>query len=205
VARVDEQRTMWSRARKVLREAGLRQLWFRTLGELGYRRQLVTELLLPVDGVGVHQPSNVEARFLEDTDLDAYATLHAAPDGATERFARGERCFGIWLDGRLVSTRWLATGTAHIGYLTREVALAPGEVYIYETYTEPGHRGRGISGVAGAIVSAALAAEGVRRIVGVLEPENEQGLRANKKAGYRIVGRIGHVKLGPFRREFGRL
>ena len=196
---------MWSRAGEVLRQDGLRQLWFRALGELGYRRQLVTELLLPAQVVDAPQPPEAEARFLGDADLDAYATLHRDSREARERFARGERCFGIWLDRRLVSTRWLATGTARLGYLGREVALAPGDVHIYETYTEPGHRGRGISGIAGAIVPAALAAEGARRLVGVLEPENRTGIRANEKVGYRIVGKIGYLRLGPWRRDFGRL
>jgi ATP-dependent Clp protease ATP-binding subunit ClpA len=49
------------------------------------------------------------------------------------------------------------------------------------------------------------AAEGARRIVGVLEPENRAGIGANEMAGYRIVGRIGYVKLGPWRRDFGTL
>ena len=185
-------------------EAGPQNLWFRVLGELGYRRQLVTELLLPAAGADVPQPE-AEARFLGDPDLDAYATLHGGSGEASERFARGERCFGIWLDGTLVSTRWLATGTARLGYLGREVPLAPGDVHIYETYTEAGHRGRGISGIAGAIVPAVLAAEGARRIIGVLEPENTMGIRANEKAGYRIVGKIGYVRLGPWQRDFGRL
>ena len=196
---------MWSRAAEVLRQNGPRQLWFRALGELGYRRQLVTELVLPAAGADVREPPEAEARFLGDADLDAYATLHGAFDEARERFARGDRCFGIWLDGTLVSTRWLATGTARLGYLGREVPLAPGDVYIYETYTEPGHRGRGISAIAGAIVPATLAAEGARRMVGVLEPENTRGIRANEKAGYRIVGKIGYVRMGPWRRDFGRL
>ena len=194
---------MWSRAGEVLRQGGRRQLWFRALGELGYRRQLVTELLLPTGAADTTPPPDAQARFLDEADLDAYAALHGTADEATERFARGERCFGIWLDGRLVSTRWLATGTARLGYLGREVALAPGDVHIHETYTEPGHRGRGISGISGAIVPAVLAAEGARRVVGVLEPENTMGIRANEKAGYRIVGRIGYLKLGPWRRDFG--
>lgn len=42
-------------------------------------------------------------------------------------------------------------------------------------------------------------------MVGVLEPENRTGLRANVKGGYRIVGKIGYVKLGRFRWEFGHL
>ncbi|MEP6977772.1 MAG: hypothetical protein ABI948_06930 [Thermoleophilia bacterium] len=196
-------RTIWSRGAELLRRGGARLVWFRILGELGYRRQLVTEQLLPVEAVA--PTPGLEGRFLGADDLDAFGGLHGNADEARGRFARGERCFGVWLEGRLVSTRWLATGTIRLGYLGREVDLPPEQVYIYEIYTERGHRGRGISGAAGALVPPILSAEGVRRIVGVLEPENRAGIRANEKAGYRIVGRIGYVKLGPWRRDFGRL
>ena len=197
---------MWTRAGDLLRENGLRQLWFRALGELGYRRQLVTELLLPADAiVAAPKPADSEARFLGDADLDAYAALHGASDEARARFARGERCFGVWLAGKLVSTRWLASGTVRLAYVDREAALAPTDVYVHDVYTAPEHRRRGISRFVAAVVPELLAAEGARRIVGVLEPENRAGIAANQMAGYRVAGRIGYVKLGPWRRDFGRL
>ena len=198
-------RTMWTRAGELLRENGARQLWFRALGELGYKRQLVTELLLPADPIDAFRPPDAEARFLSDTDLDAYATLRGASDEASERLARGERCFGIWLAGRLVSTRWLAPGTARLTYLDRAAALGPSDVYFHDVYTAPEHRRRGLSRFAAVVLPELLAAEGARRIVGVLEPENRAGIAANEMAGYRIVGRVGYVKLGPFGRDFGSL
>jgi GNAT superfamily N-acetyltransferase len=196
---------MWSRAGELLRENGARQLWFRALGELGYKRQFVTELLLPADPVDAPQPPETEARFLSDADLDAYAALRAASEEASERLARGERCFGIWFGGRLVSTRWLAHGTVRLAYVDREAVLGPTDVYFHDVYTAPEHRRRGLSRFAAAVVPELLAAEGARRIVGVLEPENRAGIAANKMAGYRVVGRIGYVKIGPWRRDFGKL
>ena len=200
---MDEQRSIWIRGTELLRRGGARQLWFRILGELGYRRQLVTELLLPTEAVA--PTPGLDGRFLDAGDLAEYGALRGSAEEARSRLAQGHRCFGVWYEGRLVSTRWLAAGTIRLGYLRREVDLPPGQLYIYEIYTEPGHRGRGISGAAGALVPPILTAEGVRRIVGVLEPENRAGIRANEKAGFRIVGRIGYVKLGPWRRDFGHL
>jgi ribosomal protein S18 acetylase RimI-like enzyme len=196
---------MWSRAGELLRENGVRQLWFRALGELGYRRQLVTELLLPADPVDGPQPPDTEARFLGDADLDAYAALRGASGRASERLARGDRCFGIWLAGRLVSTRWVARGTVRLAYVDRDAVLGPTDVYFYDVYTAPQHRRRGISRFAAGILPELLASEGARRIVGVLEPENRAAIAANEMAGYRVVGRIGYAKLGPWRRDFGEL
>jgi GNAT superfamily N-acetyltransferase len=202
---VRDRRAIWARAGRLVRENGLRQLWFRLLGELGYRRQLVTELLLEgVPAPAAHAPG-IDARFLGGGDLDDYAALHGNTSEARARLARGGRCFGVWVDGRLASTVWLATGTAHIDYLARDFPLVEESVYIYEMYTSPEQRGRGLSEVASAAIYPILAEEGVRRMVGVLEPENTGANRTNKRAGYRVVGRIGYLKLGPWRRDFGSL
>jgi len=201
---VGEGRTRWSRTRELLRENGLRQLWFRALGELGYRRQLVTELRLPA--APLQRPeTDAEWRFLGEDDLDEYGRLHGFADEAARRFGRGDRCFGVWSGGELASTRWLARGTVRLAYVDREAVLGPTDVYFYDVYTAPEHRRRGISRLAAVVVPELLAAEGARRIVGVLEPENRAGIGANEMAGYRIVGRIGYVKLGPWRRDFGTL
>jgi GNAT superfamily N-acetyltransferase len=165
----------------------------------------VTELLLPAQAVDAPPLPDAETRFLGEADLRAYATLHGASAVASRRFARGERCFGIWLDGKLVSTRWLARGTVRLEYIDRETVLAPTDVYYHDVYTAPEYRGRGLSRVAAVVVSELLAAEGARRIVGVLEPENRAALGANKMAGYRTVGKIGYVKVGRWRRDFGSL
>ena len=203
--RTRKPRSALTRARQLLRDAGPRNLWFRTLGELGYRRQLVTELRLPAPAVDAPQLSDAEMRFLGEADLDAYATLRGASGEASERFARGERCFGIWLDGKLVSTRWLARGRVWLDYIDRVATLAPSDVYYHDVYTLPDYRGRGLSRWSAVFIPELLAAEGARRIVGLLEPENRAGMGANKMAGYRVVGKIGYVKLGPWRRDFGRL
>jgi hypothetical protein len=194
-----------SRAREVLRDEGARSLWFKVLGETVYRRMLVTELRLPAPPLAQTPRDGLAGRLLTLDDLDAYAALHGHADDAAARMRRGERCFGTWSDGRLVSTRWLATGTVRIEPLGRTVALAPGDVYIYGVFTAHEHRGRGVSVVGATVVPSLLAAEGAQRIVGVLEPESRTAVQLNKRSGYEIVGTIGYVRVGPFRRHFGRL
>jgi hypothetical protein len=145
-------------------------------------------------------------RFLDSADAEAYRALRA-DDGAelTRRLADGDRCFGAWLDGRLVSVRWFSSGSAWIEYLDLRVPLRPDELYMYDLYTAPDLRGRSVSRASAAGWQEVLAAEGVRRLVGSVLPENRPVLRATEKAGWRVVGRIGYVRLGPWRREFGGL
>ncbi len=186
------------------RESGLRVALVKSLGETVYRRLDVVELLLPVD-VGEPDP-RFELRFLTPADEPDYAALHrGAGDDLAERLASGHRCFGGWLDGRLVATRWFATGVASIEYLGRSEPLADGELYLYELFTAPDIRGRGVTRAAGTGAVAALSAEGAHRLVGAVLPENASVRSAYLKGGWRTVGRIGFVRVGPFRRGFGRL
>ena len=75
-------------------------------------------------------------------------------------------------------------------------------MFVSEGYTVPALRGRGVFGAASTRLAHALADEGCgRMLVGVLS-ENHAGKRACEKAGYRHVGSIGYVGLGPWRRAF---
>ena len=177
----------------------------KALGETVYRRLDVVELRLPAT-VDVEPELGLELRFLRKDDQPAYANLHARGSAELrERLEQGHRCFGAWLDDRLVATRWFATGRAPIEYLGREVPLQAGELYLYELYTAPEARGQSLTRAAGAGAVAALSSEGASRLVGVVLPENRSVRRAYEKGGWSIVGRIGFVRLGRRRRDFGSL
>lgn len=40
-------------------------------------------------------------------------------------------------------------------------------------------------------------------MIAVFDPENGPGLRLAEQSGYRVVGTLGYVKLGRWRRDFG--
>ena len=106
--------------------------------------------------------------------------------------------------GSVVSSRWIAGGRAFVEYLGTWLDLEPDEVFLSETFTVPALRGRGVSGAAGTRLAHALANEGCRRILAGVLTENHAGKRAYEKAGYRRVGRIGTIGLGPWRKELKR-
>ena len=107
--------------------------------------------------------------------------------------------------GAVVSSRWIASERAFVEYLGAWLDLEPDEAFLSETFTAPALRGRGVSGAAGTRLGHALAEEGCRRILAGVLMENHAGKRAYEKAGYRPVGRIGTIGLGPWRKEFKRL
>ncbi len=121
-----------------------------------------------------------------------------------QRLAEGERCFGAWLDGELVSARWIAVGEPRVDYLGMLLPLGPNEVYMYDSYTAPLRRGRGIASAGLAVLYPILATEGRSRVVCACLPENRSGLRSIAKAGFRPAGKMGYVGLGPWRHTFVR-
>jgi GNAT superfamily N-acetyltransferase len=65
-------------------------------------------------------------------------------DLVAARFARGCRCFAVWVDGGLGGYGWLSTGAEWIGELQLEIRPGPGEGYIWNCATLDEHRRKGI-------------------------------------------------------------
>lgn len=178
---------------RVWRDAGLRGIWFGALARANlYRRLELVELDLTAPPTLAEVPLPLDFGFVSHEDTTE----------ARRRFARGDRCFAAWSSDEIVSTRWIAEGRGYIAYLDRWLELDPKDVYLFETYTHPARRGSGISAAAGTRLAHVLAGEGRRRILAAVLPENHAGRRAYEKAGYRCIGRVGYVKLGPWRRPF---
>jgi GNAT superfamily N-acetyltransferase len=180
------------RVSRVWREEGLHGIWFGLLAKTVYRRLELVELDLTVS------PSLAEVPF----PLEFGFVTHEDTSEARRRLARGDRCFAAWSGSEIVSTRWLAEERGYIAYLDRWLALGQKDVYLYEAYTHPAHRGHGVSAAAFTRLVHVLAAEGRQRVVAAVLSENHAGRRAYEKVGYRRIGSVGYVKLGPWRRHF---
>lgn len=185
---------MIRRLREIHREQGLRGVWFGAVARIGlYRRLELVELRLRPPPPVLEAPVALAFGFLTP----------AQDDNGRTRLARGDRCFAATEDGRVVSSRWISEVRAHVSYLDRWLDLDEGDAYLSETYTAPALRGQGVSGAAGTRLAAALAQEGKRRILAGVLAENLAGRRAYEKAGYVRIGRIGTVRLGRWRHDFG--
>jgi SAM-dependent methyltransferase/GNAT superfamily N-acetyltransferase len=195
------------RAAEVLREEGFRNLWFRILGETVYRRMVLVERLLnePIPEVTVRLP--VVISLLRETELDEYLSLRpgADPSDIRRRLAAGQLCFVARHEGRIIHARWATTRRAWIDYLACEIRLAPDEVYTFESFTDPSFRGQNVAPAQGMESLRYFRDAGYRRLLAAVVPENKPAFHPLEKLGYRRLGVIGYLKVGPWRYDSCRI
>lgn len=200
-------RAILRRAVAVIREDGVAALWFKILGETIYRRVFIIERFSdePMEQVTARVP--LTFGWLDESQIDEYLRLRPDANCAEilRRLREGQRCVTARSDGQLVYAGWSAAGRARIDYLDREIQLAPDEIYIYEAFTAPDFRGANIPPVASQFRLRYLSNLGYRRFVAVVVPENWRALRSFRKAGYRVCGTMGCVRIGSWRWDFTRL
>lgn len=195
------------RASEVLRKEGFKSLWFKILGETVYRRMVLMDRLLnePIPDIMARLP--VVISLLKDTELDEYLSLRpdADPSDIRRRLSAGQRCFVARHEGRIINASWATTRRAWIDYLGREIQLAPDEIYAYESFTAPNFRGQNIAPARLTQMLRYFRDAGYRRLLAAIMPENKHAFRPNAKLGYRSIGMMGYLKVGPWRYEFCRV
>lgn len=183
----------------------MRGLWFAVLSELGYRRLAIRECILdkPFPGNGARVPVALE--LLDDTRIDEYNAFRSDvdPDSARRRLAAGDKCFVARRDGSIVSALWVATAHARCDYLSRGIPLADDEAYMYDVFTAPEWRGKGVFPALTSEMHRFYQKSGKRRSICFTVPENKPAMIAN--TGYRKIGIIGYVGIGGLRHHFCRL
>jgi len=193
---------------QVIRDDGIKSLWFKILGEIGYRRLILVTLHLdePTEKVKMRLP--VEFSMLHETDLDEY--LRFRPDQTepeiSRRLTAGHLCFVGRYEGSIVYACWTAGQVARIDYLSLDLGLAPDEIYTYDTFTLPGFRGKNIFPAGIEYSVRYFRKAGFRKYVGCVLPENRPAVHTLSKSGYLRFGTIGYIGVGrskwKFRRHF---
>lgn len=139
-------------------------------------------------------------------DVPHLVALNPALDAAEVRgwLAAGHDCVLARLDGEPVHFRTYVTGRVDLPYLGRALALDDGDVLLGQAYTAPALRRRGLLAVAAAWSERHVRSRGHRRKVALIARWNEAPRRAAERAGMVEIGRVGVLRLGPWRRWFAR-
>lgn len=192
------------RGATIVRREGLRGLWFHALAGFGYRRLLLLEFVTGADSGSPETLDDVEIGILSPGDLGEYLALHQA-DGLAEvrrRLERGDTCHCARHEGQIVSVVWSAKGSPVVRWVGRTLALAPDEVYLYDAFTSPECRNRGILSRMISTVVSEHAVSGARRVLMAIVPENRASARVLAHVGARPFARMGYIGPRGFRRSF---
>lgn len=200
------QQSPFQRALEIFRNEGLRSLWFKFLGKTVYRRMDLIEHDLKPISCNVFFPPGLEFCLLTAEDIDEFIVFrnYADRDTVSHRLEQGQRCFLVRDRGTIVHCCWTATTDARIDYLDCYLRMTSDVVYVYESYTTAEYRGRSISSIRSFEMQRYLYAHGYNRLLAVVWPENASAYRSMQKAGYSVVGRVGYLELGRFKRYFCR-
>ena len=178
----------------------------RIAGALVYRRLLVVgrSLVEPDPEIAASVP--LSHGFLARREIAEYLTFHPGETVAEieRRFDHDDVCFLARSEGRMVGAMWTARGSSFVRYLRTELTIAPDEVYLYDVYIAPAWRGRKIARALYRRMFQHHRAADVRLVVGAVLPENHASMRSLTSTGFRVIGRVGYLALGPWRRHFRR-
>jgi ribosomal protein S18 acetylase RimI-like enzyme len=174
-----------SKAVAIRRELGWRVLFWRILGFLGFRR--VVLFRRGIEATARIQPPEEPVEFgrLQREALGDYLDFRpdADPSDLEERFEAGDACHVARTNGRIVAARWSSTREVSIGYLGHRSELPPGEAYLYDAYTTPAFRRRGIAVALSRHIFMLLHGQGVRNMLSAADPANPAGSGFNRSTG----------------------
>jgi GNAT superfamily N-acetyltransferase len=192
----------------VLREEGIKSFWFKSLGEMCYRRYLLLERLLddPIPHTEPRVPITID--LLKKTEAEEYSMFRAGVQQSEiiDRINSGHVCFLARHRGKIISATWAAVNmTVRSYYLNREIRLGQDEVYTYNSFTAPDFRGLSVSPALKVEMMRYLRSAGYRRMICWVLPENSPSLKALQKVGFHPLGVMGYVRVGPWRKDFYRV
>jgi ribosomal protein S18 acetylase RimI-like enzyme len=191
-------RAVVERGREVLRQEGVKSLWFRTLGELGYRRAMLFELDLATYQQSEAAPASARFELLSPSNLEDLLGLVQQCDEreATRRLAAGHVCMLGYVKGRPAYSSWLATGPVRIDFLGVQAVPSPGSAYSYELYVGPAFRGLSLATAGLDVRVRILRDRGFKRFVSIVVPENQAGLRHALAGGFQPIGWVYCLDVG---------
>lgn len=190
------------RIRTVLREEGPSGLWWRGLGVTVYRHMEVVSRDLSDSPPRADEDAGLDEGELGMDDVSEYLQLRPDQDRREidRRLATGHHCHVVREAGRIVSTRWLSIGFAEVPYLDLVFELRSDLAYIHDSHTAPEVRKRGLATATWPRYERLLAEAGVSAVLGLVWPQNRLGMGYVRAArGYRALGTIGCIRLGPVR------
>ena len=160
-------------------------------------------LLFLVRNAGGPTEARADLAFREATSADGrrYARDIGTDSAGTfrQRLSPWTKCFVVEDGVRFLHASWVTTARAWTSEIKAFISPPVGDAYVYESFTRPETRGRGIYPFALTSICAALADQRVARVWVGVEADNVASIRAIGKGGFENAFELG------FQRAWGRV
>ena len=114
-----------------------------------------------------------------------------------EALARGDRCFGVFSDERLLSYSWYSKSATGVTQELKFEFPQP-HIYMHHAFTRPEARGRRLHGASIRAALAALGQEQEANMLAIVSAANVASLKSCKRGGFAPLGHF--YLLGGFNR-----
>jgi len=173
------------------REGGVRLVARKTAATL-HCEVVLYALDLERDLPEVSSDVPLETRELSPSEVDTYLALRPEEDaeGVLARLRDGHVCCATWVGDRIVGCAWVRFDAIWVSEIGKSMSLQPGEVYGYDSYTDPGYRARGAASMRAVALVRHVKRLGYRRLVAYVMSENTAGRVALETLGFVRSGRI---------------
>jgi len=118
-----------------------------------------------------------------------------SPTFIIEALAKGDQCFGVVYDGKLISFGWYSSKATEISeQLT--IGFSEKYVYMYKGYTVPEYRGHRLHALGMAHGLLAFSKRGFTGLVSYVEANNFSSLKSCERLGYKNIGKALIARVG---------
>jgi len=169
-----------------------------------YRTAILSELKLdrPIPNVPAHVPIVID--LLNPNAVDELAAfcdrVHYRSLAASEirsRLNQGHLCFVARHNGQIIHFSWAAFDSCYVEEVGLRIHLAPSEGYVYDMYTSPEFRSKGVARARIGWTLTYLRNAGYKRVYSFVLPGNIASQRASKDLGFTTDGWLSRITLGP--------
>jgi len=144
-------------------------------------------------------PHGVSLHRLAEDDIDIVTEVHRNREIVRQRFEQGDGAYWLAYNGTCVNIQWYSLKEYHVWDIRSLVSFPQGSSYLYDGYTDPTYRGKGLNKIA---LSNLIVDEGLLNhgsMYSLTQKSNPMGWGFLKKFGFFRAAEISLLQVPPFR------
>jgi predicted GNAT family acetyltransferase len=154
--------------------------------------------LIHLPSIKVKWDGNIEIRQIGPNDISLLHEIWPVPlPKMHKRLQRGDKCYSVFLDGKIASYVWCQTSGWHrIQPAGRWMKILPGEVVFYHERVASWAQGRGVSPYCLVHVLKMFRQEGYHTAWVYTTSDNIASQKSKERSGWLLVGMYWALKVG---------